>query len=169
MLTDQEIERLIRSSKEIKEKIPAEGYKEENNYKRCNLKLESTSEDGEIFSVFIRQNSTYSENYSIGLRYKLKDRATSSVTLIRYNGPHGETSQSEDGHYDQPHIHRITAKEIASDSIHPQEKHREITSKYRTFDEALRVFFDDVGITNYLQYFSDFNQRNLFNGHQQDN
>ncbi len=60
MLTDQEIQDLIRSSKEIKEKIPIREYKEENGHRRCNLKLE-TIEDEEVkfFSVFIRQNSFF--------------------------------------------------------------------------------------------------------------
>lgn len=60
MLTDQEIQDLIKSPKEIKEKIPVRGYKEENGHRRCNLKLESTEEDEvKLFSVFIRQNSFF--------------------------------------------------------------------------------------------------------------
>ena len=156
MLTDQEIQDLIRSPKEIKEKIPVRGYKEEHGHRRCNLKLEST-EDKEIklFSVFIRQNSFFLENFSIGLRYQTNDRMLGSVTLVRYNGPHGETSRSQDGHYAEPHIHRITAGEIESGSIQPQESHREITDRYSTLEEALNIFFFDIGVVNYSEYFPE--------------
>ena len=163
MLTDQEIQDLIRSPKEIKEKIPIREYKEENGHRRCNLKLE-TIEDEEVkfFSVFIRQNSFFLENFSIGLRYQTNDRMLGSVTLVRYNGPHGETSRSQDGHYAKPHIHRITAQEIESGSIQPQESHRENTDRYNTLEEALSIFFSDVGVINYSDYFPELLQRSLF-------
>lgn len=163
MLTDQEIQDLIRSPKEIKEKIPVRGYKEDNGHKRCNLKLESAEdEEVKLFSVFIRQNSFFLENFSIGLRYQTNDRMLGSMTLVRYNGPHGETSRSQDGHYAEPHIHRITAGEIESGSIQPQESHREITNRYNTLEEALSIFFSDVGVINYSDCFPELLQRSLF-------
>ncbi len=163
MLTDQEIQDLIRSPKEIKEKIPVRGYKEENGHRRCNLKLESTEdEEVKLFSVFIRQNSFFLENFSIGLRYQTNDRMLGSVTLVRYNGSHGETGRSQDGHYAEPHIHRITAEEIESGSIQPQEIHREITDRYNTLEEALSIFFFDVGVINYSDHFPELIQRSLF-------
>ncbi len=93
MLTDQEIQDLITSHKKIKEKVPAEGYKENNEHRRCTLALESIPEISNVFSVFIRQNKTFIENFSIGLRYKTEDKVLGSVTLIRYNGSHGEKSR----------------------------------------------------------------------------
>ena len=156
MLTDQEIQDLIRSPKEIKEKIPVRGYKEDYGHRRCNLKLESTEdEEAKLFSVFILQNSFFLENFSIGLRYQTNDRMLGSVTLVRYNGPHGETSRSQDGHYAEPHIHRITAGEIESGNIQPQESHREITDRYSTLEEALNIFFSDIGVINYSEYFPE--------------
>ncbi len=71
MLTDQEIQDLIRSPKEIKEKIPVGGYKEENG-------------------------------------------------------------------------------------------HRQPTDRYSTLEDALVVFFADVGVTNYSDYFSELIQGTLF-------
>ena len=105
MLTKEDIESLIKTPKKIKKKTPAKEYKEENGHKRCDLEVsEDSVEDGKTFSVFIRQNIYFIENFSIGLCYKTKNRALSSITLIRYNGPHG-TSQSHGGHYSKPHIH----------------------------------------------------------------
>ena len=164
MLTDQEIEDLIKSPKIIKERVPAKEYRQESGHQRCDLKLESTLEKEKMFSMFIRQNSTYMENFSIGLRYKTTDKALGSVTLVRYNGPHGETSRGQDGHYNQSHIHRITATEMASGSTEPQEKNREITDRYGTLEEAIRVFCVDVGIANYSEHFPGLDQPRLSNG-----
>ena len=162
MLTDQEIQDLIKSPKEIKEKIPVNGYKEESGYKRCNLALESAGDSARLFLLFIRQNNTFIENFSIGLHYQSNDREFGSLTLLRYNGPHGERSRCQDGHYDKPHIHRIRAAEMDSGHTQPQKKHRAITDKYDTFEEALNVFFADVGVKNYLQYFPECRQKTLF-------
>lgn len=166
-MTDQEIQELIRSPKKIKKREPARGYNEKDGHRRCNLVLEDNSGDEKAFSVFIRQNSVFIENFSIGLVYQTKDKTLGSITLVRYNGPHGEMSLNKDGHYAEPHIHRITAEEVQSGIMQPQEKHREITEKYGTLESALKVFFDDIGVTNYLQYFPELNgQMGLFDGHQ---
>ncbi len=98
--------------------------------------------------------------------YKTKDKALGSITLVRYNGPHGETSRNKDGHYAKSHIHRITAEEVQSGIMQPQEKHREITERYSTFEGALKAFFDDGGIVNGLEYFPKLSQMGLFDGHQ---
>lgn len=166
MLTDIEIDALIKSPKKIIGKIPASGYKQEERRKSCDLTLESVDTEGEVFSVFIRQNSHFIENYSIGLRYKTKNIALKSITLIRYNGPHGEKSQHQDGHYNKPHIHRITANELVSGSNQPQESNRKTTEIYNTFEQAILVFFRDIGATNYLEYFLENIQQDMFNEHQ---
>ena len=160
-LTDLEIRSFIRSPKLIVEKDPIRGYKEERGHKRCNLKLESTQENSHSFFVFVRQNEYFLENYSIGLRYQTKSKSLGTVTLVRYNGPHGERSQHQDGHYANPHIHRITATDISSWNVQPQESHIEITESYVTFEEALSAFFQEVGVSNYLEYFPRANQLGL--------
>jgi len=166
MLTDAEIQDLINSPKEIIQKTPATGYKQEDTQKRCDLTLKSSDSEEQSFSVFIRQNNKFIENYSIGLRYKTQDKDFGSVTLIRYNGSHGEKSRHADGHYNKPHIHRITTEEMKSGSNQPQESHREITDKYNTFEEALWFFFGEMCVTNWQEYFPELKQRSLFNGHE---
>ena len=162
MLTDQEIQDLIESPKSITEKVPVNGYKEEFGHKRCSLKLETTENDGKAFSVFVRQNSYFLENFSIGLCYQTNHSVLGTITLVRYNGPHGETSRTPDGHYAQPHIHRLTAEEMESGSVQPQESHRQLTDRYSTLEDALVVFFFDVGVTNYPDYFPELIQGNFF-------
>ena len=163
--TDQEIMFFITTPKVIMSKHPANSYRQENGYKRCNLQLLSTIDSTMQFEVFIRQNETFIENYSIGLRYQTGSKGLRTLTLTRFNGPHGEFSRSEDGHFAAPHIHKITAVEIELGSTQPQESHREITDRYYTFHEALLAFFLDTGVTNYADYFPELIQPSLFDEH----
>ena len=164
-MTDNDIAGLIYLPKTIETKSPAAGYREVHGQRRCDLDLRATSEDGPSFSVFVRQNLMFSENYSIGLRYFTGDRRLGSLTLVRYNGPHGEYSRHPDGHFAKPHIHRITEDEIASGSSEPQEQNREITNKYSTFDQALFIFFSDIAAVNFERHFPNLSQLRLFHGH----
>lgn len=165
MLADHEIESLVRLPKNIVSKTPAVGYRNENLHRRCELELTASSNPITEFTVFIRQNDKFIENFSIGLRYKTKDRTLGTITLVRYNGPHGETSRGPGGHFGRPHIHRVTARELAEGNREPQERHRDITDRYSTFEQALSVFFRDIAASNYLDYFGELRQLELFNGH----
>ena len=164
MLTDRQILDLIALPKTIVRKEPARAYREDNLHKPCDLELKTVPEGLQTFTVFVRQNTVFIENFSIGLRYQTRDGVLGTITLTRYNGPHGETSRSPDGHYALPHIHRITEEEIVSGHMQPQEKHREITTLYRTLEEGLRIFFANTGITNFVDYFPELQQGRLFDG-----
>lgn len=165
MLTDQDIDSLIELPKTIVDKVPSQGYKEDRGYKRCDLDLLAGTDQSTKFAVFIRQSSKFLENFSIGLRYRTGDRRLGTITLVRYNGPHGEVSRDPDGHYAKPHIHRITATELASGSLQPQESDRKITNRYSTFEQALMVFLGDVAVSNSEKFFPELLQGRLFNGH----
>ena len=164
MLTNEQINELIAVPKRIVSRSPVAGYREENRHSRCDLNLESESDGTLKFVVFIRQNLTFIENYSIGLRHDIGDPNLGYIVLARYNGPHGEYGRSPDGHYALPHIHRITARELQSGSIQPQERIREVTDRYGTFVEALQVFVNDTGITNLADYFPELRQGQLYDG-----
>ena len=166
MLTDDEIQSLISSPKRIENKDPAQGYRPQSRHRRCDLQLKSSIDDVKTFTVFVRQNIVFIENFSIGLRYQTGDPILGSITLVRYNGPHGESSRDPDGHYARSHIHCITAAEIASGNSQPQERHRTITDRYSTFEEGLRVFFSDLAVVNYADYFPELQQGRLFDGRQ---
>lgn len=153
MLTDRQILDLIACPKTIVQKDPARGYREENRQRRCDLELQANENNDLRFSVFVRQSTEFIENYSIGLRYQTNEGRLGTITLVRYNGPHGETSRHPDGHYASPHIHYITESELASGSTQPQERHREVTDRYATFEQALSVFFADAGIADLQGYF----------------
>lgn len=164
MLTDIRIDELIAEPKRIVSKIPAVGYREENRHKRCDLEMEFEPDGTRKFEVFIRQNLQFIENYSIGLRYQTGNPSMGFITLVRYNGPHGEFSIQADGHYATTHIHRLTEEELDRGCTQPQEKFRESTDRYGTFDEALRVFLGDIGVTNSSDYFPYLLQGRLFDG-----
>lgn len=162
MLTDAQIQELIAMPKRILNKEPANGHIEEGAQQRCNLTLAANPPGNGEFEVFIRQNLEFVENFSIGLHCKPSAHPR-EITLIRYNGPHGEVSRDPDGHYAAYHIHRITQEELAKGSVEPPEMRRELTDRYNTFEEALLVFFSDIGVSNYDKYFDK--QRNFFNEH----
>ena len=105
MLSDEDIQSLITLPKRITNKTPANGYRDQGSHARCDLELEATTPDDARFAIFIRRHNRFIENFSIGLRYRTSDRTLGSITLVRYNGPHGETSRDPDGHYDKPHVH----------------------------------------------------------------
>lgn len=163
-MTDQEILDLIACPKLMVRRLPAKGYRTENLQNRCDLELQAAGGelDGDEFKIFIRQNTEFIENFSLGFRFQTGIRLLGLITLVRYNGPHGESSRALDGHYDQPHIHIITARELAKGSLQPQENGREITDRYRTLDEGLRVFFDEAGVTNAGDYFPGLLQGRFF-------
>ena len=164
MLTDEQINELITEPKRIVSRSPVTGYREENLQKRCDLELESEPDGEHKYAIFVRQNQHFIENYSIGLRYQTGDPTVGSITSVRYNGPHGEISIQPDGHYAKAHIHRLTEYELAAGSTQPQESHRELTERYGTFDEALRVLFEDTGIGNSTEHFPELLQGRLFDG-----
>ena len=141
MLTEQRIQELIELPKTIIRRRPNHGYREESGSRRCDLDLRGSEHDDGTFAVFIRQNIQFTEKFSIGLRYRA-DLPLGAITLVRYNGPHGETSRALDGHFNKPHIHRITQQEVTSGGTQPQERERAITDQYATLEQALRVFFN---------------------------
>ncbi len=157
MVNEQDIEDWLRCPKVIVRKVPAVGFAEprpDESHRRCDLDLESVDTLDVKFSVFIRQSTQFVENFSIGLRHRPDvDPAFATITLIRYNGPHGETARHPDGHYAVPHIHRITANDIAAGNLFPQERYREPTDTYEAFDSALLTFWEDLHVSNFGEYF----------------
>ena len=153
-LADSDIQDLISLPKAIEDMSPEHGFTERRGNRRRSLNLRTTDESiGTEFTVFIRQNLMFEENFSIGLRYHTSITGLGNITLVRYNGPHGEYSRDPDGHFALPHIHRITAADIAAGRVSPQELDREITDKYNTFDTALFAFFTDVRVEEFLIHF----------------
>ena len=153
-MTDDEIQALIVCPKTIICAEPSNGYSSRNRNLEKKLQLGAGNKPHhKKFSVFIRQNEKFTENFSIGLQYKTEDKYLSEINLIRYNGPHDveRIDRSDDKHYSLPHIHRITAELLQGGINQPQE--RTITDLYSTFDEALWEFAKYCNIANWQVYF----------------
>lgn len=98
--TDEEIQELIVMPKRITVRPNKQMQLVYKHFKN-NMKLEST--DGQFnFSVFMRKNEAFHENFSIGLVYHSKVDAK-ELHLLRINGPHGPHALFE--HHDRCHIH----------------------------------------------------------------
>lgn len=114
------------------------------------------------FSVFMRKNETFEENFSIGLRYHPSD-GPESLILYRCNGPHGahrDPLDIREKHYWEYHIHM--AKEIIIKKGLREEAHADITSEYSNFDDALAFFLRYCNIRDSEQYFPKLKQLSLF-------
>jgi hypothetical protein len=101
LLTDSDIKKLILCPKMITDALPRKGMisdKKSNIVKRKNLKI--ISQDGQYhFEIFMRQNTLLIEQFSIGLQFKSDERSIGNLTLIRFNGEHGQSDWSKDNHY----------------------------------------------------------------------
>ena len=140
MLSDKQIENLIKCPKSIIETNPTKGMEQDRKsryIKRKNMKLMSMSGQDE-FHVFIRQNTMLTEQFSIGLLYNTKNTQTGIITLVRYNGEHGTSDWSVGQHYSSFHIHSINADLLDKGIYEPEII--EQTDRYTTIDQALALF-----------------------------
>lgn len=154
MLTNTKIEELIKCPKYIFEANPKQGMPSDTKstlIKRKNLKLKSDEDETCQFTVFMRQNTMLIEQFSIGLLYNLESINFRRVTLIRFNGEHGQTDWSKDNHYNSFHIHYLNEELLKQRIFEP--KLIVITNKFNTFHSALFEFFNHVNIVNFIDFF----------------
>lgn len=105
----------------------------------------------------MRQNTTLTENFSIGLKWE-KAPGEDSIILLRCNGPHGGNKKYEI-HF-VPHIHRLNI-ELAQQDIFKENDARP-TEEYSTFDSALFYFCNLCNIKDADKYFSNAFNTALF-------
>jgi len=156
MSVNKKIEDYIKCPKYIFDANPKHGMATDNKsalIKRKNLYLKSIDEKHQ-FTVFMRQNTMLIEQFSIGLLFKLESINFRKITLIRFNGEHGQTDWSKDNHYNSFHIHNINEALLEQGILEP--KLVEITNKFNTFHSALFEFLNHVNITNFIDFFPDF-------------
>lgn len=148
--TQAEIDNLIGCPKTI-----TTGPRREMALERGQFRNEFLCEtaDGLRFSVFLRKNAMFEENFSIGLEHHTDSGA--KVILLRCNGPHGEHLNGSPWSSDHPHfgrhIHMATSESIA-DGLQ-SEKHATITDQYATFDDALAFLVLRCNIQGADKYF----------------
>ena len=153
--TDEEIQELISCSKMV-DKPPLKALKEERGHLRNEMTVKSA--DGKLkFRIFMRVNQTFNENFSIGLEY-FPDDEPGSITLLRYNGPHGEHILYP--HHVIYHIHKASA-ECVNAGLKPERNISE-TDSYASFREALRQFFKEINLSDASKYFPEVFENTLF-------
>ena len=158
--TQAELDELISCSKKV-EDPPRKEMRSERGHQRNDMTLSSL--DGKWrFSVFMRVNEEFPENFSVGLIHDPRDEP-GELTLLRCNGPHGEHDNSpiEDP---QPHfgyhIHRARA-DVINAGLSP-DKLASLTDAYASFNEALHHFLRLAHIVGAEAYFPPGNQLPLF-------
>jgi hypothetical protein len=154
----KKVDELISCPKIISEP-PKKEMKIDKGYKRNDMEL--TSKDGKLkFSVFMRVNIDFPENFSIGLDYTpVEERG--SICLLRCNSPHGEfhsEGKIPTSHF-VPHIHKAKSDNIEA-GFRP-EKGGEPTDKFLTFEQALPYFLQKIKVIDAEIYFPKITQNIL--------
>lgn len=142
MLTDQEIDRLVKLNKNCVK--PIIKWKYQRKSKRCDIHIPLPN-DNLLFILYARQNEIDEDNFSCGL--KLERPGKDPVTLIRYNGSnHEHTNSIEKNCLDfQFHIHMAT--ERYQDSGYKIDHFAEETNRYNTLQGAIKCLLKDCNIT----------------------
>ncbi|MBI1815342.1 MAG: hypothetical protein HYR72_10220 [Deltaproteobacteria bacterium] len=151
--SEPDIERLISCAKIISDP-PRKEMRVERGSRRDDMRLRS--QEGELeFSVFMRVNEDFPENFSIGLEYRAPDER-SSICLLRCNGPHGEFVGGPESAHFLHHIHKAKPENIEAGLR--AERGGEPTDAYASYLEALRYFLKVINVTNTDEYFPNLRQ-----------
>ena len=153
--SNEEIKNLISCPKIISEP-PKKEMRSDRGSKRNDMRLQSSEGDLE-FSVFMRINEDFSENFSIGLDYSSQDER-GTLCLLRFNGPHGgfmPDPPATESHF-RYHIHRAKSENI--DAGLRAEHGAEVTDRYASFRGALVIFLNEINVINALEYFPELSQ-----------
>jgi len=155
-MTKENIEYLISCDKEIVS-VERKDFKIEQGHKKNGFKLLSTDKKHN-FSVFMRINEEFQENFSIGLVYH--PILEKSIMLFRCNGPHNHKDRPNYEHHKSYHYH-FEVEENITNGLNPMD-HSEIVKEYATFREAFQFFFKHCNIINAEVFFSEYTEQ-VFN------
>ena len=158
--TQAELDELIACPKQVVDP-PRKTMRSERGHQRNDATLSSL--DGERrFSVFMRINEDFPENFTVGLVYHPSDEP-GELHLLRCNGPHGayaNASLEDPPPHFNFHIHRAQADLINAglQSL----KFAASTDAYASFREALQHFLKVVNIVDSEVHFPMVSQLPLF-------
>lgn len=139
-----ELDGLISCLKGISE-APKREMKLDGAQMRNAAKLIALNETKGEFTIFMRQNVDFPENFSIGLAYSPHD-GREAITLLRCNGKHGDyngTFDPDHPHWDF-HIHK--ANEESIEAGYAPEKFATKTTEYASFEEAIQTFVKEINL-----------------------
>jgi len=140
IFSEKLIHKLLNCPKEIVQ-APGKPRIEKGHY-RIGFELQSVDKEY-YFNAFGRYNSTFPENFSVGLIYFPKNEK-GSYEILRCNGLHGEHKLFP--HHLSFHIHKITIEAIENHL--KEDSNIEFTDQYVTFDDALRFFVKYINLNH---------------------
>ncbi|MHC5053317.1 MAG: hypothetical protein ACYTKD_01220 [Planctomycetota bacterium] len=156
--TQDELDALVTCKKVVTDP-PTKKMRSSRGHLRNDFRL--CSEDGESdFSVFIRVNERFPENFTVGLGYHPRDER-GSFCLLRYNGPHGPYEPEGPEHHATSHIHRALATNIVAGK-RPEAGAQPTTKFASSYQDALRSFMNDINVPNTDKLFPGISQMLLF-------
>jgi hypothetical protein len=139
-----ELDALISCPKEISE-APKREMRLSGAHWRNDATLVASNDLKGEFTMFMRRNEEFPENFSIGLTYLSQD-GRDGITLLRCNGPHGCYNSDfalAHPHFDY-HIHQASGDAI--EAGYAAEKSAVKTMEYASFEEALQFFVKAVNL-----------------------
>lgn len=155
-MKNEELQTLLNCPKVISEK-PKKAFSVRQGSEHNDFKLISIDNNELNFRVFMRKNSKFSENFSVGLEYIVKG-LEDDIKLVRFNGVHKHINKIiNDEKFETFHVHTVTQQAI-EEGLKP-ESYAIITEEYKTFEEALILFWKRVNIQDdihtYFPYLND--------------
>ena len=154
--SEEEINELIRCDKVVSEP-PKKAMVSRFGHRRNDMRLRS--KEGELdFTIFMRINDAFPENFSIGLVHSPKDER-GTIILLRFNGPHGGFGWST-GTYDSLyHIHKAKPENIEAGKR--AEAGGEATRAFASYEQALCHFLRQVNVCGAEELFPGIFQLQL--------
>lgn len=130
---------------------------------RNNARMLATDGTKGIFSMFMRKNDDYHEDFSVGLRYSAND-GRPEITLLRCNGKHGPFTGTANVAYPHWDFHVHKATEAAQDAGFTAEKYATKTAAFASYEQAIQYFVRVINLTpqDAHRFFPDNTQGNLF-------
>lgn len=156
--SQEELDALVTCRKVVVDP-PGKTMRSSCGYLRNDFRLRSEGGQAD-FSVFIRVNEEFPENFSIGLLYFPRDER-GRFCLVRYNGPHGPYGADGAEHHATSHIHKALADNIAAGK-RPEAGARLTTKFASSYRDALRAFLSDINVPNADELFPGISQTLLF-------
>lgn len=151
--TDKEIRALVKEPKQIGENVFAPiNWLEREGHKRADINVEG--DNGNIFAVKMRKSLINPIDFSVILGVNVP-KTNVLFRLRRYNGKHWHRNKIEGERFRDFHIH--TATERYQRQGFDEDKFAQSTSRYSSFESALRCLIEDCGF-----YSDEIPQRSLF-------
>jgi len=155
VFSQEELDNLISCPKVITD-APRRQMRLERRHKRNDMRLRSADGDLE-FTVFMRINEDFQENFSIGLIHVPREER-GSLCLFRCNGPHGDFlgGSGPPGSHFQYHVHRAKVGNLEAGLR--AEHGATLSREYASYRDALTFFLREINVINAFDFFPELSQ-----------